>query len=694
MNDNRPNGNGSSHVIQFVPIAVSATQPINQKGRTICRVVGCSRVDHSYTNGYCKQHYALLHPAPVYSVPKMNHSSGVGNRDYGADWTCVCGETVSAKKKRCWHCSKWRGGAKSKSTSNVPTSKDPIGAVSVPVPKLPPIPGLPQMPGMYPPFISDVQAAVRKRKRLPEPLDTTSRIADIAKVRTAKECVECWNGLFKVRDQRKACNFTQYTNNTEDSFDCSDLVVPSAAEIIEQEAYKAIQRWEDLDTRIALDEEYGDLIDEASADDSLIVDGTMVGDGRKQRLMPPNFDYKCSSTPSDGMDASENANSHAEVPKQKHYRPKVISLMDPTQTLDYETELWHVFRSMPTVTDIERNYGILHEEPNNHGLKHTLRVKNDVTSFLHKHTRIDAHSLGRLRVRDRHSIPYRLTDQSIDNERPSDPKTTIRFEVLRYSENLKRGSSRDSNRLEVELSGSKHTLLDLHRVLVENASISECKIDANTANSIPAGVFFIENQFYTHGLSGEHVVRDILKWFEGNVSNMPAGVSRRKHLCISSPNSCTSMSDICLNELPLRLGIRYVHILVDQPSLLHNKISLKNESAMFVTDIQMHKGGPSIRSTAPIIHDKWTPCKSTPICSACNSAVATVVTLNDELASTLSDGTALCKTCYRSLHYHNTGNDGSEADPSYQSFKALPLDDFNQLSLKNETDKIPDGAIF
>ncbi|KAL3773922.1 hypothetical protein ACHAWO_004530 [Cyclotella atomus] len=694
-----PNENNDIHsrTVQFIPVAVSLTQPTNGKGRTICKVIGCPKVDYRGTNGYCKQHFGVFFPSPLSDHP-------LGAND-GVDWTCVCGENVSATKKRCWNCSKWRKGAKRKND----TSKSLCASdeASIRIPKLPPITGISAHPEA-----SDQTTNKRKRSPLPNlkahiTLHATPTIdADIAKSRTPKECGQRWNALFEISDQLRTQNSTQHNSNGEvDPFDCSDLIVPPTTEILEQEADKAIQRWEDLDSRIVFEEDVAGLCDEisTSADNYEIVDGTIVGDGRRQRLMPPNFDYKCASMPHDTLGIHLNDDDGHQ---QQYYRPRVVSLLDPIQTLDHETELWHIFKSMPTTSDIERKYGILQDgqsDESSHALQHTLQVKHEVKTLVRKHTRMDAHSLGRLRLKDNHSLPPSLALQSSGKDGVrSHINTTIRFEVLRYSENMKRGAGRDCNRLDVELSGSQHKLLDLHRVLVESAYTAEGQSHTLGNSSLVAGVFFIENNFYTHGDNGEHVWRDILQWLdnshldesEAEFSNSGDRSDRRKHLCISSNNSSTPMSDVHLENLPLRLGIRYVHIITDQSSLRPNKISLRNESALFVTSIQTHKSNRTL--THPILHDKWTPLKPPGSCSACNSATATVVTMNDELASTESQGAQLCGACFRDLHYKVVSTEMCELRTGsvHQSFKVLPIDTFNETVLKSEVDSISDGAIF
>lgn len=683
----------SSPTVQFIPVAVSVTQPTNEKGRTICRVIGCPKVDHRGTNGYCKQHYNVFFPATFSDHPVEANNSG-------ADWTCFCGENVSAKKKRCWNCSKWRRGAKNKNVT--PKFLCAPGGASIRMPRLPSTTvALPE---------SNEQTNSKRRRSsqsiLKEhiTLDSTHMIdADIAKVRAPEECGKRWISLFEMRQHFRT---QQNNNHAVDPFGCLDLIVPPTTEILEQQADKAIERWKDLDSRIVFEDEGAGFYNEtsASADNNEIFDGTIVGDGRRQRLMPPNFDYKCASMPSDTMRMQPTDDN---LYQQQFYRPRVASLLDPTQTLDHEKELWHIFKSMPTTTDVERKNGILQDGQNNqssHALQHTLRVKHDVRSLGRKHTRMDAHALGRLRLKDNHPVLTSLTLSPLDKSKSvSRIDTTIRFEVIRYSENMKRGAGRDCNRLDVELSGSYHTLLDLHRVLVESANSTECQSNALGNSSLIAGVFFIENNFYTHG-TGEDIARDILQWLdsihsEGSNEELSKGEDkfvRRKHLSVSLYNSCTPMSDVQLEKLPLRLGIRYVHFITDQSFLQQNKISLQNESALFVTGIETHKNHTSAQHSVPIFHDKWTALKPPGSCSACNSATATIVTMNDESASTVSRETLLCGACFRDLHYRLIGTEMCELRTGsvHQSFKVFPVDTFHQFVLRNELANIPDGAMF
>lgn len=497
-------------------------------------------------------------------------------------------------------------------------------------------------------------------------------------------------------------------NLSDDPFDCTDLRVPTNAAILEKEASKAIQKWRDLDSRLVEDEyDVGDADDHLA--ENLSFDRNFVGSWFGSRILPPNFDYQCrrgaGTHPENESGARKarkmNADSKDELQNQQQeehprkYKPRVISLTDPTKTEDYEEELWKIFHSMPTLATVEESHGIegssvrgnerdgktedrrtrkyknrnnRHGIPLVHGCQYTLRVKKDLQELLPKYTRMDAHSLGRLRVRDRHSLPVKAimnssaiskegltkgeiasnskdagiearneTSSTVNNATAT--TTTIRFEILRYCSNLKRGSSPDNNRLEVELSGSL-TLLDLHRVLVEckSQSYGGGNFDNSVNSNVPGGVFFIENKFYTHGNTGKAVADAINEWLdempmgsnettseEDGAGASGAKVSQGNSVAAGAPfrkrylglqidaafKDYTPMSEALLEETPLRLGVRYFHLSFQPTSSAPGEMqerniwSLNDESAVFVTGIQTHVI-PYVGDTDPKTKDETT----------------------------------------------------------------------------------------
>jgi len=567
-------------------------------------------------------------------------------------------------------------------------------------------------------------------------IQCTTMNDDITKVKTAKHCAKQWESLFQLRDRHNATlkstssstantisNNTNTNSSAQDVFNCEELIIPPSHELVNKEVDIGIQRWKDLAARVIVEEDGPTICkteDDGTTDtidskitlknEELLLDAATSGDKRKHRLLPYNFDYMCKKKKPSNNDttAEDNIISGSAddiVVNQYHHRPKVISLVDPTQTLDYESELWNVFNSMKTSTELEKIYALgsntkkkssdnpdvadntikpsVDNEEISHGCKHTLNVKQNLVGWIKKNTRLDAHSLGRLRVRDCHTNPVVGTttlnstngdDQSQLNG--ATLQTTIRFEILRQSQNLKRASGPDGNRMEVELHGSHHTLLDLHRLLVECSLNASSLKDGDENNNIHPGVFFIENNFYTCGDVGDKIGIAIKNWLSDKKlgameeEELSTHILRQQHLGISNKINMIPMSEMKLEDLPLRLGVRYYHMLVPPPTPLHfgsnNVMCLANESAVYVTGIHTHKSNDSSKKPI-IIHDTWaSPQRHT--CLACNYFLATVVTVNDPLTDSAPpsldpksnkvriQGVPLCSSCYRALHYEPVNN--------------------------------------
>ena len=552
-------------------------------------------------------------------------------------------------------------------------------------------------------------AAKRKYTRKPvintKQYDYANDIDSLAKARSAKVCANRWSSILMVRDNRKKA-FTM-NDDVDGLFDCSDLIIPPTAELLEREAQTAIEAWKALDSRV-IKTDFDDNDDYNSGDGGGKSDGgradgshkSVGGRPIKERMLPPNFDYQCRNKPPND-EKEDNNNIDMDDGNSKKLK-RVISLLDPTQTLDYESELWKVFKSMPTVKEVEQQYALGSSDegatdgdldttfpPVPHGCQNTLTITNTLEKLRRKYTRIDAHSLGRLRVRDRHSSLYNYSGENFMSNNSSLLQTTLRFEILKPNvEDLRRGSGPDGNRFEVELHGSQHTLLDLHHTLVEHASISS---DGGGAD-IAAGVFLIENVLYTHGDIGKAAADSILEWIdefnskqnekkdEVMQSNTAPDVAHDG--IVQSKLKMVPMDEIKLEDLTLRLGVRYNHINL-QSSATESNISWDQSciSALFITGIQSHPipcsssaengeqndGQPNNNRVPIIIHDIWTSSQQSQthyMCAACNYLPATVATVNDVMTDASltfpsadnSMGTPLCASCFRELHYQSDGS--------------------------------------
>jgi len=550
--------------------------------------------------------------------------------------------------------------------------------------------------------------------------DYLNDIDSLAKTRSAKACANRWSSILMARDNRKRAIMTNDANkkNVDAIFDCSDLIIPPTTELLEREVGKAIERWKALDSRVIETDDMDDGGSGGKSDAAISEDGShkLVG-GRpmKERMLPPNFDYQCRNKPPGDDDAGGEGNNNMDEPNK--CRKRVISLLDPTQTLDYESELWKVFKSMPTVQEVERQYalgssgsddaipdGDNNPSPSfNHGCQHTLEIRNTLDQLRRKYTRIDAHSLGRLRVRDRHSSMYHYSGED-DVSNSSLLQTTLRFEILKPNvEDLKRGSGPDGNRLEVELHGSQHTLLDLHHTLVELASIN-----SDSGGDIPDGVFLIEDVIYTHGDVGEAAADSILKWqVESNSKQSGKKSDDDNDRQAQIKPKMVSMDGIKLEDLSLRLGVRYTHINLHPPEKGSNiSWDESDASALVVTGIQANpipcssspengeqdqNEGQSIINPVPIIiHDTWTSSQTSSqqsqthhMCAACNYLPATVATVNDVMTDASltfpsvdsnSKGTSLCALCFRELHYQRSDDsDLLQLRPNRSELKVFPV---------------------
>ncbi len=577
--------------------------------------------------------------------------------------------------------------------------------------------------------------------------DYANNIDSLAKLRSSKVCANRWRPIFEARDNRSRITMTMNDTenaNVESIFDCSDLIIPPTTELIEQEVGKAIEKWKALDSRVIETDCFNDndgssvKDDVASSNNSAPADGDQKSTaGRpKKELLPPNFDYQCRLPPPDNNEDDEGNNNSAG--RKGKCQKRVISLMDPTKTLPYESELYKVFKSLPTMQEIERRYALgdcdddnaatagdggnndishTSSSSNTFGCQHTIAVRNTLEKLRRRYTRIDAHSLGRMRVRDRHSSLYNYSARDVGSTVTPLLQTTLRFEVLKPQvEDLRRGSGPDGNRLEIELHGSQHTLLDLHRTLIEQSPAYKVSDD------IPAGIFLIETVLYTHGDAGEAAADSIIsQWLdkcnsqpkvEDNKEAVPSSAAADTGTDDSNPSQrkpkVVPMVGIKLEDISIRLGFRYSHInLQSSKSNVCDNI-LSNASALYVTDIQSLSSSSSgtekqdqkddkqsVSSRIPIvIHDIWTSSQQSQtthdMCAACNYLPATVATVNDLLTDgsltfpsvdnsveTVNQGTPLCALCFRELHYQR--DDESSGDllllrPNRSELKVFPVD--------------------
>jgi len=78
-------------------VQISSVPRRNEKGRLLCKVMDCPKLDQSNNDGFCRMHFNMF----AISAERDNSQTS---------WTCDCGQLISATQKRCGSCNKWKGG--------------------------------------------------------------------------------------------------------------------------------------------------------------------------------------------------------------------------------------------------------------------------------------------------------------------------------------------------------------------------------------------------------------------------------------------------------------------------------------------------------------------------------------------------------------------------------------------------------
>lgn len=107
-------------------VEISNFRRMSERGRTLCKVLGCTKLDQARNDGYCRKHFRMLSggakdnrtgtaAAAVTATNPVNSDAAGGavaasesGLDLLEDWTCSCGKEISAKQKRCGKCNKVR----------------------------------------------------------------------------------------------------------------------------------------------------------------------------------------------------------------------------------------------------------------------------------------------------------------------------------------------------------------------------------------------------------------------------------------------------------------------------------------------------------------------------------------------------------------------------------------------------------
>jgi hypothetical protein len=107
-------------------LRISDVRETNKNGRSLCKVVGCDKLDQARNEGYCRRHYKMIavvdgppsssSAAACHDAGEINAAGGfidfLGGGGGGAadvdtvSWICPCGQVISFKQKRCGKCNK------------------------------------------------------------------------------------------------------------------------------------------------------------------------------------------------------------------------------------------------------------------------------------------------------------------------------------------------------------------------------------------------------------------------------------------------------------------------------------------------------------------------------------------------------------------------------------------------------------
>jgi hypothetical protein len=92
-------GDAVEVALTYVPpdadVHISEVQLTNGTGRSLCKVIGCGKLDQSYNDGFCRMHFNM------FAVLDAE-----GDDADLESWTCLCGHTIRGSQKRCGNCNK------------------------------------------------------------------------------------------------------------------------------------------------------------------------------------------------------------------------------------------------------------------------------------------------------------------------------------------------------------------------------------------------------------------------------------------------------------------------------------------------------------------------------------------------------------------------------------------------------------
>lgn len=389
-----------------------------------------------------------------------------------------------------------------------------------------------------------------------------------------------------------------------DPFDCSDCAVPPTFDLVEEAVSQAVEEWRDLDDRKIPEGEHPDNR----------ANGAPAEKKPKWYNMhirlPPSFDY---ATKNEGPPADEGGGD------------RVLQLDNPSVTASYHQELWRLFQEVPTRAELEE------EAMEGLNTPAMTRLRDKMQKFQQEEAKSFFANFGvfRLRDSDRHAAP-----ETAFVEPSSKTKGTIIFEIWKgMIRQLPKLKSPAEERMVLEFLGEQ-TLVDFHRALVElsDDAFWDDNVEANEdgIKAERSGMFLIENTLYTYGKVDYSV--PIMDWFKQKGKH--ANERAEHNLGIEAKDiQVQPMKNVRLEEIPMRLGLRYLHV--------HSGTV---KSQVFLIDRRYgYPRQPSIARKYPAIHDMWVNGWNMSDCEGCKRRGTVLAT---SLACHVTDGhKALCRVC-------------------------------------------------
>ena len=227
--------------------------------------------------------------------------------------------------------------------------------------------------------------------------------------------------------------------HAEDPFDCRSLMIAPTYTLINEVVAQFEEEWRELDERkIIVNSNVESFAPHASHTTEHQPTDKQAPDedetsrptkmARSQEKLPKWFTNRVRLP-----EQFDYASKRSSPPPDDGLGDRVISLLDPTQTLSYHAELWELFNSIPTAREIEATATRNVKLPHMQALSERMGLQGT------KPTPESVSALAPLRYKDRHDPIPVAPPRTLGPSEAIDLVPTIQFECWRRQ--LKRGVS-------------------------------------------------------------------------------------------------------------------------------------------------------------------------------------------------------------------------------------------------------------